>query len=196
MINHDIMGNGLDQEPMVGTTIYSVIRLVPLEIIYSTNPVPALKRVFSSVRTTELSDDYHCMASIISQWQRRQKKRLLKALAHTKKKMIVDVDVTAPVLVIPEEVNRDNSPLLMIDLGHLRFSNTDDCIKDIEDYDDKWKLSLSKIQVWSNVHPQLLIKCARLTHLNSQSLCIGIPGAQKLVEPFSLQFVCKKKTSL
>lgn len=192
--DRDIVSKGLDRDPMEGTTTYSVIRLVPLEIVYSTNPVAALTRVFSSVKTTELSGDYHRMASVVSQWQKRQKKRLLKALAHTRKKIIVDVDVSAPVLVIPEDVNRDNSPLLMIDLGRLKFSNTNDCIEGIEDYDDKWKLALSEVQVQcSSTASYRIQRSERLTALSDQAHYVGIPGAQKLVEPFSLQFLISTK---
>jgi hypothetical protein len=186
-----IAGNGLDQDPRTGTTTYSAIRLLPLEVVYSTNPVAALTRALSTVKTTELSDDYHRMASVVSQWQQRQKKRLLKALAHTRKKIIVDVDVAAPVLVIPEDINKDDSPVLVIDLGRLKFSNTNECVEGVGDYDDKWELALSDIQVQCLSAASYRIKRSDSSTVPSdlETQRPGIPGAQKLVEPFSLQFI-------
>lgn len=173
----DSSEKGMDRDDMIRTTTHSVIRLLPLEVVYSTNPVAALARALSTVKTPELTDDFHRMASVMSQWRNKQKGRLLRALAHRRKKIVVDVDIAAPVVMIPEDTNDDDSPLLVVDLGRLRFSNADDSsIEDDAAYDDKWRLALDEIQV----------QCSSALSYPKRDRS---SGAQKLVEPFSLHFV-------
>ncbi len=178
----------MHQEAIPTTTTYSVIRLMPHEVVYSTNPVAALTRALSTMRTPELADDYNRVVSVMARWRNRQKSRLLRALAHKRKKIVVDVDIAAPVVLIPEDPNKDDSPLLVIDLGRLRFSNADNSIESGSEYDDKWKLALDEIQV----------ECSStaLYRMNLDKKSIAFSGyvagslkSQKLVEPFSLHFI-------
>lgn len=167
------------------TTTSSVIRLKPLEVVYSTNPVAALARALSTVKTPELTDDYHRMASVMAQWRNKQKSRLLQALAHRRKKIVVDVDIAAPVVLIPEDPNKNDSPLLVVDLGRLRFSNTDESIEDDVEYDDKWQLALDEIQVQCSSTVSYRMK----REISSMTVSASPAKAQKLVEPFSLHFI-------
>ena len=177
----------IDQESgttELGSTTKTQIRLFPLEMVYSTVPFEALSRILATVKTPELAEDYHRMASRIFDWRQKQKKRLLQALAHKGKTIVVDVDVTAPVLLIPETLDRDDSPLLVLDLGHLHFSNVPKNREAIStNFDDAWWLSLNNIQM----------QCSTTrVHLESQSSDIGstgrvkVKGPQQVVEKFSL----------
>ena len=161
----------------VCSTTFTTVRLLPLEVVYSTKPMAALSNIFLTVKTPELADDFHRMASVISKWQENQRKRLLLALANKKKKIIVDIDVAAPVLLIPEDVQKSNIPMLVIDLGRLQFCNADyidSCSG--EAYDDVWKLSLSRIQVLS----------AATSAYTAPTEERRIP--HQIIEPFSLNF--------
>lgn len=137
----------------IESTTYTRIRLAPMEIIYSTVPFEALTRVLATIKTPELADDYHRMAGRVHEWREKQKRRLLQALAHRGKIMVIDVDVTAPVLLIPETLGQAESPLLVIDLGQLNFSNEAKTKEDTMDaseengFDDAWKLILKNIQM-------------------------------------------------
>ena len=169
-------------------TTYSVVRLLPLEVVYSTNPVAALTRALSTAKTPELTDDYHRMASVMSEWRNRQKNRFLQALAHTRKKIVVDVDVAAPVILIPENPNKEDSLLLVIDLGRLRLSNADENIEGVMDFDNTWKLALNEIQVQCSSTATYRIERG-INSTRRSGMEVGTLRAQKLVEPFSLHFI-------
>ena len=178
----------MNREAMPRITTYSVIRLMPLEVVYSTNPVAALTRALSTMKTPELTDDYNRVMSVVARWRNRQKGRLLRALAHKRKKIVVDVDIAAPVVLIPENPNQDDSPLLVIDLGRLRFSNADDRIESGSDYDDKWKLVLDEIQVQCSSTALYRMNLDKKSTASSD-LVARSSRTQKLVEPFSLHFI-------
>ena len=140
------------------------------------------------MRTPELTDDYYRMASVISQWRNRQKGRLLRALANKQKHMIVSVDIAAPVVLIPEDPKKGDSPLLVIDLGRLKFSNTNECIEDDADYDDKWELSLDNVHVQcSSTASYRRAQGVELPETLSDEDTVST-RAQELIEPFSLHF--------
>jgi hypothetical protein len=183
--NVDSSVNG---EGNTATTTSTIVRLMPLEIVYSTNPVAALKRALSTIRTPELTDDYYRMASVISQWRNRQKGRLLRALADKQKQMIVSVDIAAPVVLIPEDPKRGDSPLLVIDLGRLKFSNTNERIEDDTDFDDNWELSLDNVHVQcSSTAWYRRAQGVELPETISDEDSVST-RAQELIEPFSLHF--------
>ena len=162
------------------------VRLFPLEIVYSTVPFEALSRVLATVKTPELADDYHRMAGRVYEWREKQKKRLLQALAHKGKEIIVDVDVTAPVLLVPEAFDRDDSPILVLDLGHLHFSNAPKDNTNVSvstSFDDAWRLSLNNIQIQSStgrIHREALRSEGTSTDP------VQLQGPQQVVERFSL----------
>ena len=177
-------GDVICNEEDIGSTTITTIRLLPLEVVYSTKPIAALSNIFLTVKTPELADDFHRMASLVSKWQESQRKRLLLALAHKKKKIVVDVDVSAPVLFVPEDVQESDSPMLVIDLGRLQFCNAE---KEESfspgTYDDVWKLGLSRIQVLTTTTASYRAakEERRLPH--------------QIIEPFSLDFTISTSIS-
>jgi hypothetical protein len=179
-----------------GSTTWTQVRVAPLQVVYATVPVEALSRVFASIKSPELADDFQRMKSVVFSWRERQKKRLLKALAHRQKKIFVDVDASAPLFLVPEDVTREDSPMVVIDLGQLRFHNSEvepsvglQSSLGLQKYDSKWQLSLSDIQVLcslASVHVQ--------SKLDGKSRIEDYLSWQHLVEPFSLNFSIETKT--
>ena len=172
-----------------GSTTWTEICLYPLEIIYSTVPVEGLSRVLAAVKTPELSDDYHRMASRVYEWRERQKKRLLEALAHEGKRILVDVDVAAPVLLVPETSDGSESPMLVLDLGHLRFSND---VKgkeaDSRLFGDAWQLSLTSIQMYCTSTMLYYEEFPHNSGITEPSRAAGKRQSQQVVDPFSIDF--------
>ncbi|CAB9511549.1 Putative vacuolar protein sorting-associated protein [Seminavis robusta] len=180
----------------IATATDTRVRLSPLEIVYSTVPFEALSRVLASVKTPELADDYHRMAGRVYEWRERQKRRLLQALAHESKKIFVFVDISAPVLLIPESVYRADSPLLVLDLGRLHFSNATDAKKADGDcgvpgqYHDVWSLALTNIQVQCSTTQIYRQKDLQkdLFGASGGTSTKSERGPQQVVENFSLDF--------
>lgn len=167
-----------------GTTTKTTVRVLPLEVVYSTVPVEALSRILSSANL-EFARDYHQMSSRLVEWRRRQQKRLLRALAHREKRIIVDIDVGAPVFLMPEEGSQDSS-LLVIDFGRLQFRN-DDRNKDQKvPKDDRWRLDLTNVQAQcSSTYRYRRIMGGSAAASTSQ---YDNRHHQQLVEPFTLDF--------
>ena len=154
-------------------TTFVDARLAPLEAMYSTSIAQALSHFFDTAKTSEFAQDYQRMAAVIATWQQRQKERLLQALSEQEKRFCINIDVSAPVLIIPQYLDRDEDcPALVIDLGRLTFVDTNGERSDLGD--DTWKLAVSDIQVLS---------FASLKANRSES-DLGHP----LVEPFGLDF--------
>lgn len=177
------LGNGLFKDNDRGSTTTSRIRILPMELVYSTVPVEVATRVLGTVKTPELVDDYHRMASAAHGWQQRQKKKILAALAHKSKKIFVDVDVGAPEILIPENINRPDSSMLAIDLGRLRFLNEEHSNECPPDFDDHWRLIVSNVQVRSGS----VAAFAQGVYPDHQQSIMS-DGFRQLVEPFSLSF--------
>ena len=178
-----------------GSTTKTQIRIEPLELVYSTLPAEALGRVLATIKTPELVDDYHRMASAAHKWRESKRRKILQALAHKHKKIIIDIDVGSPELLIPEEFSRKESPMLAIDLGRLQIFNATSLKSASEsDFDDQWRLVLSDIQVRSTT---VASNHAR-SEANEKDTPLSIPSNQKisprqLVEPFSLDFTISTK---
>ena len=171
-----------------GSTTRTQIRILPMEVVYATIPVEALTRVLATVKTPEMEDDYHRMASVVLDWRERQKIKLLRALAHKHKKIIVDVDVGAPALLIPEDLSRRDSPMLVVDLGQLRIFNDDESIRNAVDFDDQWRVVLTNVHVLCT-SISTYAKPARMSQETVHATESGIlKASQHLVEPFSLDF--------
>jgi hypothetical protein len=170
-----------------GSTTTNRIRIEPMEVVYSTVPVEVATRVLGTVKTPELVDDYHRMAAAAHGWQQRQKKKILAALAHKRKKIIVDVDVGAPEFLIPENINEPDSPMLAVDLGRLRLLNDVPSDGSPANYDDYWRFIISDIQVRSGN----VAAFAQDMSLSQRSL--EAVAYRQLVEPFSLNFAIATK---
>ena len=157
-------------ESFVSTTTTHV-RIVPVEVVYSTAPVEALSRILGYANVN-LVDDYHRIASAMHRWRDRQKRRLFAALAHREKVIVLDVDIGAPVILVPET---ENGPVLRVGLGRMAFSNAKVEMKDMsESTDDRWHLELSDIEV--------------------QCTSGGTGGTvQQIIEPFSLLFLVRSR---
>ena len=169
-----------------GSTTTTEVSVLPLEIVYSTTPVEALSRILSTANL-EFSDDYHRVASRVYEWRDRQRKRLLQALAHKRKNIFVDIDVGAPVLLVPENSSR-KSPMLVMDLGRLQFRNkraSEQQQNKKSKFDDNWCLDLTNIQVQC-------LSADMYRSKNSSDSVSGCSGGdmplQQLVEPFSVDF--------
>ena len=158
-----------------GSITSTEVRVLPLEIVYSTAPVEALSRILKTFNL-EVVEDYHRVAERLFEWRERQKMRLLAAPSHKQKQIIVDVDVGAPSILILEE-NRAESPLLIIDLGKLLFSNEQHTVASAN-FDDRWRLVLKSIQV----------QCTSTHVYRDASSSSNLKDALRVVEPFSLTF--------
>ncbi|KAG7345960.1 vacuolar-sorting-associated protein 13 C-terminal domain containing protein [Nitzschia inconspicua] len=174
-----------------GSTTTTLIRVLPMEIVYSTLPVEALTRVVATVRTPEIVDDYHKILAAANSWREEQKRKLIDALAHKNKKIIVDIDVGAPELLIPEDINRYNSPMLTIDLGRIQAYNDDDAMSGgrRDEFDDQWRIRISDMKVQSTSVSNYYA-ASRLGRTISSA---DIQEPQQLVEAFSIEFVVLTK---
>ena len=166
-----------------GSTTTVQIQVLPMEIIYSALPIETVQRVFSTVKTPELVDDYHKVLGVAQSWRNKQQEKLLETLAHENKQIIVDIDIAAPELLIPEDIYRPDSPMLAINFGRFRAYNDDEQfnIKNIGDFDDQWRVLASNIQVQSTSMASY--------HSHSSSGLLY----EQLVEPFSIDFIVSTK---
>ena len=157
----DVISNdGLQSQ---STTYFDVV-VSPLEVIYSTNAFEALSRLFTAMKTDEFNRDYTRITQALSRWRSRQGKRLMSVLAR-KKKLVASIDIAAPVLLIPEDLQNINSPMVVIDLGQLTFQS--DFSEPLPfGIDDKWLLRIDSIR----------------------ALCIQRHSQHAIIEPFSLEF--------
>jgi len=168
-------------------TTFVVARLAPLEAMYTTNIAQALSHFFDTAKTVELAQDYQRMAAIVANWQQRQRERLMQALSEKQKRFCINIDVSAPVLIVPQYLDRDEEcPALVIDLGRLTFFDTKAEQSELADHNcryahnpssattDNWKLAVSDIQVLSFASLKA----------NRSGGTLGHP----LVEPFCLDF--------
>ena len=165
-----------------GSTTTVQIQVLPMEVIYSDLPIETVKRVFLTVKTPELVDDYHKVLGVAQSWRNKQKERLLETLAHKNKQIVVDIDIAAPELLIPEDIYRPDSPMIAINFGRFRAYNderSDD--KNIHDFDDQWRVVASNIQVQSTSMASY--------HSHSSSRLLN----EQLVEAFSIDFIVSTK---
>jgi hypothetical protein len=177
-----------------GSTTKTQIRILPMEVVYATVPVEALTRVLATVKTPELADDYHRMASVVFEWRERQKNKFLSALAHKNKTIIVDVDVGAPNCLIPEDLSRRDSPMLVVDLGQLRIFKGDVSKQETMEFDDQWRVVLSNIQVQCttiSAYARMSAKAIDGGPVAARDEAVN--ASQQLVEPFSLDFTISTK---
>jgi hypothetical protein len=175
-----------------GSTTRTQIRISPMEVVYSTLPAEALSRVLATVKTPELADDYHRMASAAYEWQERQKMKFLRALAHKHKKIVVDVDVGAPELLIPEDLNRRESPMVAVDLGRLQIFNGEHS-RGQSMYDDQWRLIMSNMQVQCTTIAAYAKSNSKISERDIENREKTNNTPPKLVEPFSLEFTISTK---
>ncbi len=166
-----------------GSTTTVQVQVLPMEIIYSALPIEKVKQVFLTVKTPELVDDYHKVLGVAQSWRNKQKERLLDTLAHKNKQIIVDIDIAAPEVLIPENIYRPDSPMLAINLGRFQAYNDNERLenKNTGDFDHQWRVLVSNIQVQSTSMASY--------HSRSPS---GLQHEQ-LVEPFSIDFVVSTK---
>lgn len=157
-----------------GSTTSTMVRVLPLEVIYTTAPFELLNHVFN-VANLDFADDYNHIANRLATWRRRQQNRLISALAHKQKKILVDVIVGAPVLVFQDDRDPDLR-FLSIDLGKLEFANNNNGFEGCDmDVDDKWRLQLTDVQIQSTARQNV----NSIEDVSSQ-------WAEKIIEPFSL----------
>lgn len=175
-----------------GSTTWTEIRVLPLEICYFTAPVEALVRILN-IANLDFADDYQRLGVQIYEWRERQKKRLLAALSHHQKSIFVQVNVGAPTLLLPDEDN-----LLIVDLGQLTFCNEDSSKRQIQ-YDDHWRFELASIQVQCASVEKYKSLSSRATSPSPIADDAGLSVAkpqdtlQQLIEPFSLIFAISTK---
>lgn len=172
-----------DHPPNFMTSIN--IKISPMEAVYSYESFEALSQMFSTANNAEFAGDYQRLKHVISGWKATQQRRLLEVLAKQEKKVVINIDVAAPVLLIHDETSDET---LVIDLGRLTFCNVDNSnTEKFKQYDDTWKLLLENIEVFS----ASFLDKKRLISIRNQSeqrenMC-------HLVEPFSIEFIIKTK---
>lgn len=171
-----------------GSTTTTKVRVLPMEVVYSTLPVEAVSRVLSTVQTPEIVDDYHRVLAAASSWRDEQRRKLMDALARKDKKIIVDIDIGAPELLIPEDIYRSDSPLLALNLGRFQAYNDDETLTVQKSalFDDQWRVILSNIQVRSTNVANYITQAGREVDIASTS-------QEQLVESFSMDFVVSTK---
>jgi hypothetical protein len=154
-----------------------------MEIIYSALPIETVKQVFLTVKTPEIEDDYQKVLGVAKSWRNKQREKLLDTLAHKNKQIIVDIDIAAPELLIPEDIYRPDSPMLAINFGRFQAFNDNERIdrKNIEAFDDQWRVLVSNIQVRSSS------MASYHSHSFPESL------HEQLVEAFSIDFIVSTK---
>jgi len=167
------------------------IKISPMEIVYSPDPVANLSRMIASVKTPELTNDYQRLKHMVANWQSQQQRRIMDVLAKREKRLGLKVDIYSPVLLVHDEMSDGT---LVVDFGRLTFTDSNDVegslTKKESAYDDIWLLSLSEIQAFciSNpVHHPRRLSNLRVAPVDS----LGIKS--HLVEPFSLEFVLKTR---
>ena len=153
------------------------IVVMPVQATYCPQPFHALSKLFSSAKTTELTSDYQRLRSVLSSWQARQKQRLMKVLLERKEKLIIKLDVAAPVLFMHDETSKGT---LMVDLGRLTFYNLEEADRK-RSYDDGWKLLLADVQAVSLPRPEWC-KSRPEIHL------VEHDATSHIIEPFTLHF--------
>ena len=168
-----VIRNMRDSSSQLHATAFVDVQVSPLEVVYSTNAFEALSRLFAAVKTNEFSKDYERISMALSRWRKAQRKRLMAVLSR-RKKFNVSIDVAAPVLMIPEDLQNTDSPTLVIDLGQLKI-RSDSSQNLPEGFDDKWLLQLSDIR-------------AMCTHQQLSSSGDTVLQTHSLIEPFSLSF--------
>ena len=178
-----------------GSTTWTEVRVLPLEICYFTAPVEALVRILNTANL-DFAYDYHRLGVRIYEWRERQRKRLLAALSHEQKAIFVQVDVGAPTILLP-----DKDSLLIVDLGQLTFGNDDPkrIASSGVQYDDHWRLELSSIQVQCTSiknYTSLSSSASDISSLDIDKRDASRPKAfvpQQIIEPFSLIFAISTK---
>jgi hypothetical protein len=173
-----------------GSTTTVHIRVLPMEVVYSALPIEAVKRVFLAVKTPEIVDDYHKVLGVANSWRDKQKEKLLETLAHKDKKIIMDVDIAAPELLIPEDIYRSDSPMLAVNLGRFQAYNDDESLDSnkTDIFDDQWRVLVSNIQVQSTsiaAYHSHAVSGAQLSRANNLR--------EQLIEAFSIDFVVSTK---
>ena len=149
------------------------VRVLPLEIVYSTAPVESLSHIFGTTND-DFSEDYNRIVNRLSMWKNRQQKRLLNALAHKQKQISFDIMIGAPVVLVPVE-RRLSDTLIIFDLGQLHFCS-EGVNEGRSEYDDQWLLEMANVQIKS---------MPGTTYFNP-SLTEETP--RYVIEPFSLKF--------
>lgn len=165
------------------TSVTSIsMKLSPMEIVYSPETIQAASKVFSTSKTDEFSHDYQRLKHIVSNWKSQQKDRLIQALTQRERKLLTNIDISAPVFLMHDKTTDGT---LVVDLGRLSFRDCSDGCINKKNFDNSWKLKLQDIQVFcmprpANVSPSKY----RLHHPNEKC---------NLVEPFSLEFLINTK---
>jgi hypothetical protein len=175
-------GHGLTDR--VSTT-KTEIRILPLEVVYLTAPFEALSRILATANI-QLSDDFHHVASRLLEWRCRQQRRLVEALADKQKSIMMDVDIGAPVLLLPED-SCNGTRMLIVDLGRLQFRNETVSSFEAPNFDDRWRLAIDHIEVKSST-----ISAYRgLSPERTESQISH--DIKHLIEPFNLDFsICTR----
>ena len=173
-----------------GSTTTVQIRVLPMEAVYSALPVEAVTQILSAVKTPEIIDDYHKALGVANSWRDKQKEKILDTLAHKNKKIIIDIDIAAPEILIPEDIYRPDSPMLAVNLGRFQAHNDDESLdSNSELFDDQWRISISNIQMRTTS-----IKLYHSDALSETGSCrSNTIQKQLLVEEFSIDFVVSTK---
>ena len=164
------------QSNSVVTTIN--IKLSPMEIVYSPDTVQILSKVFSTTKTSELAVDYQRLKRMFSNWQAKQKQRLIEVLVRKERRVVTNIDIAAPVFFMHDKTSNGT---LVADLGRLSLRDVNEASKKSKGYDNTWELSLQNIQLFSMPRPDK-VSTSVYNLVSHGDTC-------QLVEPFSLEFI-------
>ena len=112
--------------------------------------------------------------------QAQQKRRLMEVLSHREEKVIVKVNIAAPVFFMHDDLSNGT---LMVDLGLLTLWNYGEGVQK-KNYDG-WRLVLEDIQVLTQPRPRSIPK-PKFYLTKHESTC-------HVIEPFSLDFMVETK---
>ncbi len=94
-------------------------RVLPFEVFYSRRLLEGLRRV---VTDPDIEDARQAALRGLRGWRARQQTRLLNSMAE-RQRILLDVEVEAPVVLVPETTRAGAAQLLVLDLGQLEFRN-------------------------------------------------------------------------
>jgi hypothetical protein len=101
-------------------------RVLPFEVFYSRRLLEGVRRVATD---PDIEDARQAALRGLSGWRARQQARLLDSMAE-RQRILLDIEVEAPVVLVPETTRAGAAQLLVLDLGQLEFRNADADVPD------------------------------------------------------------------
>jgi len=94
-------------------------RILPFEIFYSRPMVECVLKLLNDPKTKGMRT---AAMEGLGRWQARQQEKLLQSILH-RQRFFLDVQIDAPIILIPENRRGEGNRLLVMDLGMFVFKN-------------------------------------------------------------------------